>query len=255
MVTLISGLSLLANNHLYLGEAMAQVIKQDEAGYYYCVTNKSGCWKNWSYVDSDGHYTPDEPHILNNAEKIYSLLTYYGWKHKPICAVLGNMIAESVMNPAQGEINKKYLSIYGYGLCQWTPSTKYTNWARTNNHNIYLGSFQVRYLNDTGANQWIINPDYSYNMSWNDFISYDQPQRSVSWLASAFFRNYERGSALETYRQQSAEWYDSYFQGVTPQPPPPPDPSPYRRYEPDGMPLWMMLRHKWKMLNIEERRS
>lgn len=244
MVTLISGISISLNSHLYLGEAMA-IIKQDEAGYYYCVTNKSGCWQNWNYVDPQySQYYPYEPHILNNAENIYDLLHYYGWSHKAICAVLGNMIAESTMNPAQGEIGKKYLSSWGYGLCQWTPSTKYTSWAQNNNHNIYLATFQIRFLDDTGANEWIINPNYNYNLTWSQFINYNSTAHSVEWLAMAFFRNYERGSSLATYRQDCAIWYDNYFQGRTPLPPEPQPPRPYQRYRPHKMPLWMLLKRR-----------
>lgn len=245
MVQKILGINTYIINFIYIiGVAMA-IIKQDEAGYYYCVTNKSGCWQNWSYVDPvEGRYYPYEPHILNNAENIYDLLRYYGWKHKPICAVLGNMIAESVMNPAQGEIDKKYLADWGYGLCQWTPSTKYTNWAKQNNHNVYLATFQVEFLDDTGASEWQINPNYNYNLTWNEFINYDSSAHSVDWLAMAFFRNYERGSSLATYRQSCATWYDNYFQGRTPLPPEPPSPWVYKRYRPHKMPLWMMLKRR-----------
>lgn len=232
-------------NIIYIiGVAMA-IIKQDEAGYYYCATNKSGCWRNWEYVDPyEGYYYPYEPHILNNAEQIYDLLLYYGWEHKPICAVLGNMIAESVMNPAQGEIDKKYLSEYGYGLCQWTPSTKYTTWARNENHNVYYATYQVKFLDETGEDEWIINPNYNYNLTWDEFKNYNSSEHSVEWLAMAFFRNYERGTTLETYRQDCATWYDNYFQSRTPLPPSPPDPNVYKRYIPHKMPLWMMLQRR-----------
>ena len=243
MATLLSGISISLNNHLYLGEAMAE-IKQDEAGYYYVITNENGCWKNWEYVDDEySQYYPYEPHILNNADNIYDLLNYYGWSHKAICAVLGNMIAESAMNPAQGEFRKRYLSRWGYGLCQWTPSTKYTSWAEEHDHDVCLGTFQVQFLNDTGEGEWDVDPDYNYDLTWEEFISYDSDEHSVEWLAMAFFRNYERGTALELYRQDCAIWYDDYFQHRTPLPPSPPDPAPYRRYRiSDGMPLWMMLK-------------
>lgn len=224
-------------------------IKQDETGLYYAKTNKGGCWKNWSYVDPiEGQYYPYEPHILNNAENIYSLLTYYGVSHLAACAILGNMIAESSMNPAQGEINKRYLTQWGYGLCQWTPATDYSDWAMAENHSVYYGTFQVYYLLETGEDYWIIDPDYPYNLTWEEFISYDSTEHSSEWLAMAFFRNYERGTALETYRQSSAYYYDNYFQGVTPPTPTPPDPAPYQKYRADGMPLWMMLKKRGEEL-------
>lgn len=218
------------------------VIYQDQSGYYYVVTNKSGCW-GWQDIDPDTQqYYPFEFHILSNAELIYDTLYDYGWSHLAICAALGNMIAESRMNPAQTQDGTRIGGSGGYGLCQWTPSRKYTNWARQENHDIYLAGYQLEFLNDTGSADWIINPDYSYNITWNEFINYTGPNDS-EWLAMAFFRNYERGAYLPTYRQTSASWYDQYFNGYTPKPPPPPDPSPYR-WRKEGMPLWMVLRKR-----------
>jgi len=226
-------------------------IYTDNSGFYYVPTNKAGCWGNYTYVDPDGHYLPSEPHILHNAELISDILFSYGWSSKAIAAVLGNMIAESVMNPAQGEIGKKYLTRAGYGLCQWTPATDYVNWAKAFDHDVYLGVWQVDYLVETGEDRWIINPDYPYNLSWDDFIHYDSEEHSAEWLAMAFFRNYERGSYLPTYRQDCAYWYYEYFMCRTPQPVPPYDPTSYRRYQVQGMPLWMMLRRK-EIIIIEE---
>ena len=220
------------------------VIYQDSNGFYYVVTNETGCWVNWSYVDPDTRqYYPYEPHILNNAKLIFDMLHDSGWSTMAICATLGNMIAESRMNPAQTQDGTHIGGTGGYGLAQWTPSSKYTNWARNENHDIYLGYWQVVYLTGSG-DQWIINPQYSYNLSWNDYINYNSSDHDIRWLASAFFHNYERGSYLETYRQDCAEWYLNYFGGYTPDPPPyPPDPTPFRRRK-KQMPLWMMLRNK-----------
>ena len=225
-------------------------IYQDMSGFYYVPTNKAGCWKNWSYVDPVSQmYNPDEPHILHNAELITDILfSYpYTWSTKAIAAVLGNMMAESSMNPAQGEIGHPYLTRWGYGLCQWTPATDYVNWAKGYDHDVYLGAWQVDYLVETGEDRWIINPNYPYNLTWDEFIHYgDRPEdtHSAEWLAMAFFRNYERGTTLETYRQDCAYWFYNYLMGYTPQDPPPYDPTPYRRYQVQGMPLWMMLRRK-----------
>ena len=224
---------------------MAKVIRQDASGFYYVETNKGGCWKNYNYIDPNtGQYTPDEPHMLNNAELICGLLLDYGWTLKPICGVLGNMAAESRMNPAQGEDGKKYLGNYGYGLCQWTPSKKYTNWAKQHNHSIFSGYYQTDFLDDTGQDEWIINPSYSYNITWTDFIIYNGTAYDSEWLAMAFFRNYERGAYLPTYRQDCAAWYYSYFSGTTPPDPPTPDPAPYQPYRVQGMPPWMMLKRR-----------
>lgn len=222
----------------------ASVIYQDNAGFYYRI------WKSyspWGYQDISQVYEQYEPyefHILSNAEIVYNMLADYGYSHKAIVAILSNMIAESSMNPAQGEVGYPYMTYRGYGLCQWTPATDYTSWCQTENHDVYLGQYQVEYFDETAEDRWRINPNYNYNLTWEEFKVYDSTEHSAEWLSMAFFHNYERGTALETYRQYCAYWYDNYFQGYTPAPPPPYDPTPYKRYRVHGMPLWMMLKRK-----------
>ena len=230
------------------------VINQDASGFYYVITNKAGCWGNQDIDPIEGQYYPYETHMLSNAELIYDILIDKGWSHLAICGVLGNMAAESRMNPAQGQDGKKYLGSYGYGLCQWSPSSTYTDWAKANNHDIYLASYQIEFLDETGEDDWIINPNYNYNLTWSQYISYDGTDYDAEWLAMAFFRNYERGSYLPTYRQSCAAWYSNYFQGYTPSPPPPYDPTPYKRYRVNGMPLWMMLKRK-QLFNYERKET
>lgn len=85
-------------------------------------------------------YTSNAPLTLaqmeNNAEIIYRYFTTdYGvgvdwaWSKLAIAAMLGNMEAESTINPGRwenGDINN--LNV-GYGLVQWTPASKYIDWA------------------------------------------------------------------------------------------------------------------------------
>lgn len=62
-----------------------------------------------------------------NAEYIYSFLRDQGFTKQAACGVLGNMQAESVINPGIWEVKDN--TSYGYGLVQWTPATKFLNRA------------------------------------------------------------------------------------------------------------------------------
>lgn len=54
----------------------------------------------------------------NNAEIIVELLTAKGVNERTIAAILGNMQAESTINPGRHETGGQ-----GYGLIQWTPQS------------------------------------------------------------------------------------------------------------------------------------
>lgn len=62
-----------------------------------------------------------------NAEYIYNFLRNQGFTKQAACGVLGNMQAESMINPGIWE--RKDNTSYGYGLVQWTPATKFLNRA------------------------------------------------------------------------------------------------------------------------------
>ena len=53
----------------------------------------------------------------------------HNWTVNAIAGVLGNMEVESTINPGIWENLQEGNMSGGYGLVQWTPATKYTNWA------------------------------------------------------------------------------------------------------------------------------
>lgn len=59
-----------------------------------------------------------QPQMENNAEIIVGLLTAKGVNDRTIAAILGNMQAESTINPGRHETGGQ-----GYGLIQWTPQS------------------------------------------------------------------------------------------------------------------------------------
>ena len=66
-----------------------------------------------------------------NAKYIYSYLSSEGWTLNAIAGILGNMQSESSINPGRWESDRVggNPDSHGYGLVQWTPYTKYTNWV------------------------------------------------------------------------------------------------------------------------------
>lgn len=62
-----------------------------------------------------------------NATYIFNYLRNGGFTKNAACAVLGEMQAESGINPGIWEVSNT--TSKGYGLIQWTPATKFLQWA------------------------------------------------------------------------------------------------------------------------------
>lgn len=179
-----------------------------------------------------------------NAEIIASYFLNEGWTIDAICAMLGNMQYESYLNPAQWQVG---FSIYGggFGLVQWTPYTKFSDWAGSvwkTNYNMQL--YRIQHEMDAGE-QWIPLSAYD-NLSFYDWSRQTINDYSLEWLTNAFFSCYERGTDSEYRRIYARQWYQ-YFQGVAPPPwdpddppGPGPDPGPGGRY----IPIWLLFKIK-----------
>lgn len=159
--------------------------------------------------------------MKTNAKYIYSFLTALGWSINAVAAILGNMQAESSINPGRWQSDNIGNTSGGYGLVQWTPSTNYTNWCDAQGLADYsaMDSNLSRIDYEINNNmQWITSD--SYNLSFKEFsVSKD----SVTYLAAAFLINYERpadqSEAVKLYRGELAlAWY-SYLTGTTPENP------------------------------------
>lgn len=152
--------------------------------------------------------------MQNNAKIVHSYLTNRGWSINAISALLGNMESESTINPAiwQGLIEGSGGG-GGYGLVQWTPYTNFTNWADSNGYAWDDGDAQLKWIDEVTSSfgQWIATD--TYNLSFEDFKKSTQ---SVSWLASAFLKNFERaGVEVEEQRRSQANVWYSFLTGVT----------------------------------------
>ena len=145
-----------------------------------------------------------------NAQYILDYLRDCGWTKNAVCGMLGNLEVESYINPGYWE-NGVVNTRRGFGLVQWTPSTKFTDWAEdenlpTDDMDSQLERILVE-VEDNLDDQWI--PVSSYDFS---FYTFTQSKETPYYLACAFLRNYERPddiSSQEGIRGDNAEyWYD-----------------------------------------------
>ena len=160
-----------------------------------------------------------------NVDVIASYFNSIGWTINAIAAMVGNMEAESYINPGQWEHGQPVEQIpaqYGFGLVQWTPWTKYTDWAgadfRTNyDKELYRIKYELDWdIAAPNTGQWFIRG--GYNLSFNEFAHATEDVAGIQWLALCFFKNYENGQGGETARQNNAVYWYQYLQNHHPGP-------------------------------------
>lgn len=157
-------------------------------------------------ISTNDFLTLDEMTI--NAEYILTHLIEKGWTKNAICGMLGNMQTESTINPGLWQNRDENNTRLGFGLVQWTPATKYINWANANNYVIGDIDGQLERLDYEIDNniQWISTT--AYPLSFEEFkVSGLSPE----YLAQAFLRNYERPrNQIQPLRSTQARyWYDN----------------------------------------------
>ncbi len=171
---------------------------------------RSGTYGNYygSYIGESIALTSSQ--MALNARYIYSYLIDKGWTLNAICGMLGNIQAESSMNPGRWQSDNVGNTSNGYGLVQWTPSTKYTEWANAQGFTDYseMDSNLARILYEVeNGIQWISTDDYV--ISFKEFTMSDA---SVDVLARGFLLCYERpedqSESVQNYRASLSEaWY------------------------------------------------
>lgn len=182
-----------------------------------------------------GNRVLTESEMEHNAIEVWNSFKVWDWTLNAVAGMLGNMQAESTINPGRWENGVPYGG--GYGLVQWTPYTNYSDWAGEGWEN--NGTKQVsRIIYEWEGNyqQWIATGRYPLS-----FKEFSASTLTPEYLASAFLYNYERPGdpgATEAYRQAWARKWYKYLGGVTPTP-----------ARSKGMPVWMMCRP-----NIKRRR-
>ena len=196
-----------------------------------------------------------------------------GWTLESVCGILGNMQAESTINPGYiqrnnnvhrlpsdgtnisllpNEVMANYYDAYyglhnrgfGIGLVQWdgysnrngTPQQKLVAYAIDNAYNWYDGWCQLYRLkgeHDLDSQYHFFNPVTIGGIRY-DFANYVTSTANVVDLAHAWQAGYERNAGGLGFRGTNAQyWYDLFTGANPPAPVDPDDPDPL---EPDPEP-------------------
>lgn len=187
-----------------------------------------------------GNYALTLAQMRQNANNVKAYLEPRGWSINAIAALLGNMQTESWINPGvwQGFQENPEL---GYGLVQWTPSSKITDWLTENGYALDDGDAQLKWIDEETVPQGQWNPHGDYNQSFDWFKS---STASVEYLAYMFMYDFEQpGNLDQPDRQTQARYWFNYLNGENPTPDVPTPPTPGVVASNRKMPLWMMLRY------------
>lgn len=163
-----------------------------------------------------------------NVSMIAAFFRNRGWTDNAIAALCGNMQIESYLNPGQYELNRNYNPQFGFGLVQWTPYTKYSEWAGTDcatNYNKQL--MRIQYELENGL-QWI--PVSAYN--YMTFYEFTQSTATPEYLVMAFEYSYERGTPFQAQREAAARRWFEYLGGISPTPV-------------GNLPVWLLFKLRW----------
>jgi hypothetical protein len=140
-----------------------------------------------------------EAESLNNAQLVADHFGGTDWSAESIAALCGNCRHESSINPNIWEFGYNHSLTRGYGLVQWTPASKYIDWATGSGLDWALGDSQLARIDyEVEQNiQWIANghslrygKETKYNFSFADFRA-NTPGLTVEELTEAFMWNYE----------------------------------------------------------------
>lgn len=159
-----------------------------------------------NYVSKNKPLSSEE--TLINAKYIKDYLSKKGWTLQAICGLMGNMQAESRINPGAWQGYKENLKL-GYGLVQWTPATKYFEWAdaaKLERSNIKSQLDRILFELAQGLQFYSSS---AYKMTFKEYVkSTETPEK----LAYVFLNNYERpGDRNQPHRQTYARAWYSYF--------------------------------------------
>lgn len=179
----------------------------------------------------------NETQQRNNGNMFWSVMRSRGFTACAAAAIWSNILCESGGNPRAWETGNVE---NGFGLTQWTPSYKFTDWARNSGYDPNSGDVQclriaLEFLYPGhGSTYEQYYSTGSFPVSASEFrSSVIGSGRGIEWWSEAFTRNYERcdEAAFQARKETQfgyARTYYQIFSGSTPDPPtPPPTPGKY----------------------------
>lgn len=191
-------------------------------------------------VMGNRYLTSEEMHT--NATYIWWYLSQRGWTPNAVAGMLGNMEVESTINPGIWEnltdnpetFFDQYGRYPGYGLVQWTPYTKLTNWADSVGYGNTGIDVQLERIiwEQTNENGQFYSADTQYaGMTFTDF---KESTLSPYELGMIFLTCYERPlDPNQPSRGENAEYWYEYITGLK---------FDDKTKKKKGLPIWMMCR-------------
>lgn len=154
-----------------------------------------------------GNFRLSLEEMQNNAVLLWNYFKARGWTLNAVAAMLGNMQSESTINPGIWENLDPFIG--GYGLVQWTPYTKYSEWAGDGwEDNGQKECERIVWELENNV-QWYSTEKYP--MTFEEFSKSTDPVRV---LAQAFLFNYERPDDLnQPWRSTQAEYWFEFLGG------------------------------------------
>lgn len=194
---------------------------------------------SWIYHVTNRPSSMTQAEMENNALEFYGQLNSLGWSLEAISATLGNIQWESYINPAQTQLYYPIGGDHGgYGLCMWTPQTKYRNWAQANNHDITEGYWQVVCLDNNEFTQY--TPHASYPET---FTEYKVSDKDLNYLTRCFFTNFEKGDPAQAHMEERIQFSNNWYSFLSGEDPPTPPTPPTPGYKSSGLKVWQMIRY------------
>ena len=165
-----------------------------------------------SWTARNGYLTAAE--TAGNAQEVANFFLAQGWSRNAISAMIGNMQGESGVNPGIWEELRPYWR--GYGLTQWSPYTKLSDWADNLGYTwLDNGPTQCKRIDWESLNneQWFRNDHIGVDppISFTEFSVSNLP---LNTLTNYFLWFYEHptdpGPTTQAIRQGYAQnWYDT----------------------------------------------
>lgn len=178
-------------------------------------------------ISANRYLTLEEMKV--NATFIWWYLSRYGWTMNAVAGMLGNMQVESTINPGIWQ-NLAVNVGPAFGLVQWDPFTKYTDWCAENGLDPAEMTSALKRIMYEEANGLQFYETDAYPLSFSDF---KRSTAEPDYLGRAFLYNYERPAEPDpvTRGNNATFWYDFLkslgdFSGSS---------------QRKGMPLWMMF--------------
>lgn len=153
--------------------------------------------------------------MQNNAKIIWANFKAKGYTLNATAAMLGNMQTESTINPGIWE-NLTVDYTKGYGLTQWTPATKYINWAGDNWENPDRELARITWEINNNE-QWFRNPNAPIVDPPMTFMVFAHSTETPELLANYFLWYYEHPTNINQPARatQARYWYD-YLENIVP---------------------------------------